>query len=246
MILEICVTSVESALAAQRGGAQRVELCENLSEGGTTPSYGMISVARKKLRIRLHVMIRPRGGDFLYTDDEFEIMRQDIAVASELGADGVVFGLLTADGNIDMERTRALVNAAKPMHVTFHRAFDMTVDPVRSLEELIDCGVDTLLTSGQADKAPQGSPLLKKLVAQAGSRIEIMAGSGVTSDNVSSLAGETGAKAFHLTAKKNAESQMAYRKEKLFMGNGQQSEYEWIVADESHVRKVKSALDALL
>ena len=245
MLLEICVTSVESALAAQRGGAHRVELCENLSEGGTTPSYGMISVARKNLRIRLHVMIRPRGGDFLYNDNEFEIMRQDIAVAGELGADGVVFGILKTDGSIDTERTQELVRAAKPMHVTFHRAFDMTVDPLLSLEQVIDCGVDTLLTSGHADKAPEGTDLLKKLVEQAGQRIEIMAGSGVTAENVSALATATGAAAFHLTAKKNAASTMAYRKEKLFMGNGRQTEYEWIIADESQVRQVKTALDAL-
>lgn len=245
MLLEICVTSVESALAAQRGGAARVELCDNLAEGGTTPGYGLISVARKSLRIKLHVMIRPRGGDFLYDDTEFEIMRQDINLAGQLGADGVVFGILTADGQVDVKRMQELIHAAKPMHVTFHRSFDMTADPFHSLEQVIECGADSLLTSGHQNKASEGIPLLKKLADQAAGRIEIMAGSGVNAENVSELVRETGVDAVHLTAKKRTMSKMTFRKQNTFMGHGEHPEYEWIVADENQVRQVKSALDAL-
>ena len=170
--LEICVDSVESAINAQKGGATRVELCDNLPEGGTTPSYGTILNARQNLDILLHVIIRPRGGDFLYTTREYEIMLRDIEMCGEIGADGIVIGLLNADGTIDVERTQQLVKAADTMAVTFHRAFDMCSDPLKGLEDIILTGATRILTSGQKDTVPLGSELISTLVKQAGERSE--------------------------------------------------------------------------
>jgi copper homeostasis protein len=172
--LEICVDSIESAINAQLAGADRVELCDNLPEGGTTPSVGTIISARNNLDIVLQVIIRPRGGDFLYTDLEYDIMRRDIEVCGESGVDGVVIGLLRADGNIDIERTAKLIEFAQPMSVTFHRAYDMCTDPVKGLEDIIQSGAQRLLTSGQKNKAIEGSELINKLVKQAQRRIIIM------------------------------------------------------------------------
>src|SRR5512138_1393956 len=164
MLLEACVNSALSAIEAQAGGADRVELCQNMPEGGCTPSAGAIRYARKELRIGLFVMIRPRGADFLYSDGEFEIMKEDIRVAKELGADGVVFGILKADGTIDRQRMEELIRLARPMGVTCHRAFDMTRDPFGALEDLIALGVDRILTSGQCDSALEGAPLIRQLI----------------------------------------------------------------------------------
>ncbi|WP_181243262.1 copper homeostasis protein CutC, partial [Chromobacterium subtsugae] len=157
IVLEICAGSPASALAAQEGGAQRVELCDNLLEGGTTPSYGALALARDRLAIGLHALIRPRGGDFLYSELEFEQMARDIELCRRLGVDGVVLGLLTADGDVDVERTRQLAGLAGPLAVTFHRAFDMARDPARALEDVIAAGCRRLLSSGQAPAAPQGA-----------------------------------------------------------------------------------------
>src|SRR5438445_9519302 len=148
-IIAVCVDSVESAMAAEAGGAERVELCDNLMEGGTTPSAGAVAAARKKLEIKFHVIIRPRGGDFCYSDVEFEVMKRDVEFAKQLGADGIVIGILLPDGAIDVTRTRELIDIARPMSVTFHRAFDMTRDAFAALETLIDLGIDRILTSGQ-------------------------------------------------------------------------------------------------
>jgi copper homeostasis protein len=216
--LEICAASVASCIAAQEGGAHRIELCDNLLEGGTTPSHATIAIARKKVNIHLYPIIRPRGGDFLYDDTEFEIMMQDIAVCKQLGCDGVVIGMLTADGHIDKERCKALVAQAWPLGVTFHRAFDMTADPLRALEDIIDAGCERILTSGQRNTAPEGIPLLQKLVQQADERIAIMAGGGVRANNIAALVKETGVREFHTTARAYEESAMQYRNPNVSMG----------------------------
>ena len=181
---EVCANSVESCLAAQEGGAQRVELCASIPEGGTTPSYGEIKTARRLLDIRLHVIIRPRGGDFLYTPTEIETMLEDIRMARQAGADGLVFGCLTPEGDIDLSLMKKLMEASGNTPVTFHRAFDHCRNPYRALDELASLGVARILTSGQQPTAPQGAPLLKDLQAYASGRIILLAGCGVNEKNI--------------------------------------------------------------
>jgi len=217
--LEICANSVASCLEAQKGGAYRVELCAAIPEGGTTPSYGDIAMARKLLQINLNVIIRPRGGDFLYSALEQQIMLKDIEIAGKLGADGVVIGCLTPEGEVDMARNRELIQAAEGMSITFHRAFDMCHDPFESLERIIELRCDRILTSGQQPRAEQGIDLLNKLVEKAGERIIIMPGSGVNAQNIAKLAKETGAREFHLSARKSTESGMIYRNPGVKMGS---------------------------
>ncbi|KAA6440159.1 copper homeostasis protein CutC [Dyadobacter flavalbus] len=200
MTIEICAYSLESCINAQAGGAGRIELCGGLGEGGTTPSAGLIEVVRKHVQIPVYVMIRPRGGDFVYDVFEEEIMRKDINLAKQLGANGVVLGVLSADGQVDVARTKALVDYAYPMKVTFHRAFDLTPDPVKALKAVIATGAERILTSGQKPSAIEATELLKKLAKEAGQSIEIMAGGGVNHTNAKQLA-ETGVHALHLTAK---------------------------------------------
>lgn len=196
-ILEVCCGDLESAQAAARGGAQRVELCSALSADGLTPSLGLIEAVRQLPDLRLHVLIRPREGDFVYTDAEFEIMRDDILMAKQLGADGVVIGALTAEGDIDVERCKKLVEAAEGMQVTFHRAFDQCRHPQEALEQIIAMGCTRLLTSGQASSAQAGIPLLKQLVEQAGSRLILLPGAGVNQHNASTILDSTGAQEIH-------------------------------------------------
>ncbi len=217
-LLEAVVESVEGAIAAQAGGADRIELCANLLEGGTTPSAGTIHLAREWLDIRLHVMIRPRGGDFCYSDLEFEIMKRDIDLAKNAGADGVVFGLLNEDGSVDRERTGELVALAHPMRVTFHRAFDMTRDPFEALEDLVELGVDRILTSGQENSVLEGLDLITDLVQKAGDRIIVMPGAGVTERNIRKIVEHSGANEIHVYAPANVESRMTYRNARCFMG----------------------------
>jgi copper homeostasis protein len=209
--LEICVNSIRSALAAQHGGADRIELCDNMAEGGTTPSAGMIIQCKKMLSIQVFPIIRPRGGDFLYSDEEFEVMKQDVAFCKESGCEGVVIGILNADGSIDTVRCKVLVDLAAPMQITFHRAFDRCNDLERGLEDIITLGCQRVLTSGGMVSAADALETLKSLVLQAGDRIAIMAGAGVTEDNVALLAETTGAKQFHSTAKTSISSAMNYR-----------------------------------
>jgi copper homeostasis protein len=217
--LEICVDGIESAIDSQNAGADRVELCDNLSEGGTTPGFGMICSARNNLNIALNVIIRPRGGDFLYTDFEYDIMRRDIDNCGEIGVDGIVLGILCSDGTIDIERTARLVELAHPMPVTFHRAFDMCSDPVQGLKDVIASGAKRLLTSGQKNKAQEGAELIKQLVELAGERIIIMPGSGITESNIKIIAMTTGAKEFHLTGRKVIESEMIFRRQGISLGS---------------------------
>jgi copper homeostasis protein len=197
ILLEVCVESVESAMAAQEGGAARVELCDNLLEDGTTPSAGMIEMARQHLRIGLYVMIRPRGGDFCYSDVEFEVMKKDVLIAKQLGADGVVFGLLKPDHNVDLERTRELVQLARPLRVTFHRAFDLAADSFRALEDIISLEIERILTSGHAKTALAGLPLITRLVQAAAGRVIIMPGSGIRPQNIRTILTASGAVEIH-------------------------------------------------
>lgn len=216
---EVCANSVESCLAAQAGGANRVELCAGIPEGGTTPSYGDIAVARELLKeTRLHVIIRPRGGDFLYSPVEQRIMLKDIDLARKLGADGVVFGCLTAEGDVDLPLMRQLMEAAEDMSVTFHRAFDVCRNPQQALEDIIGLGCHRILTSGQQPTAEQGIPLLKNLQQQADGRIILLAGCGVNETNIARIAQETGIHEFHFSAREQMESDMLYRNPQVSMG----------------------------
>ena len=210
MKLEIIGFNIESCIAAQQAGAHRIELCDNTSEGGTTPSYGFIKAAREKLSIELYVMIRPRGGDFLYSDDEFAIMKADIEMSKQSGCDGVVIGLLKKDGSVNKKKCRELVVLAYPLGVTFHRAFDRAKDPFQSLEDIIEIGCERILTSGQQPKAVDGIQIIKELILRAEDRINIMPGSGVNTENIISIAESTGAKEFHSSAGIYTESKMNY------------------------------------
>lgn len=240
LVIEVCVDSVESAIAAQQGGADRVELCDNLLEGGTTPSAGAIEVARRHLSIRLHVIIRPRGGDFCYSEVESEIMRRDITTAKTLGADGVVIGILTPEGDIDCGRTRELMELARPLSVTFHRAFDMARDPFRSLEELIGLRVDRLLTSGQEPSVLEGLDLIAELSRRAAGRLIVMPGGG-TERNVAKVVAFTGVSEVHVTGFLPVESQMVFRNPRVFMGGElRPPEYRRLVTDPGVIRQLRS------
>ena len=200
--LEICANSIESALAAQRGGTDRIELCDNMQEGGTTPSFGMIRRCKELLSIPVFPIIRPRGGDFVYTDEEFEVMKVDVEMCKELGCEGVVIGILKEDGSIDKERCAVLIAMARPMEVTFHRAFDCCKDMKKGLEDIIDLGCQRVLTSGGAALAADGIAVIRDLVKQAEGRVIIMAGSGINGENLQKVADGTEAGEFHSTAKK--------------------------------------------
>jgi copper homeostasis protein len=239
MRVEICVDSAEGAFAAERGGADRVELCDNQLEGGTTPSAGCIKVARRGLKIGLQVIIRPRGGDFLYNNDELEVMREDIHIAKDLGADGVVLGCLTAAGDIDCARTEELIALARPLNITFHRAFDMCRDPQKGLEDLIKLGIDRVLTSGQEASCLEGLDLLTSLAKQAAGRIIVMPGGGITTRNIRKIVSATGVNEVHLSARTEVDSAMQYRNSRVFMGGTlRPAEFSWKATDEELVRGV--------
>jgi copper homeostasis protein len=238
ILVEVCVDSVASAVAAERGGAQRVELCSALIEGGVTPSSGLIESVRGRVSISL--MVRPRGGDFFYDEDEFSIMRLDIETAKRLGADGVVFGLLSADGNVDVERTRQLIDLARPLAVTFHRAFDMTRDLFRALEDICGAGADGILTSGGEATAAEGVAVIKRLVKMAGDRIGIMAGSGINPGNVGILIQQTGVREIHVGLRSRVPSPMQYRNPRISMGSVEGREYERFLVREEDVRKLRA------
>jgi copper homeostasis protein len=216
--VEVCVDSVESAVEAQNGGAARVELCDNLMDGGTTPSAGAIETARKLLDIKLHVIIRPRGGDFLYSDVEFEVIKRDIDTAKTLGVDGVVIGLLDENGDVDVNRTGELVAMAQPLSVTFHRAFDVSRDAFQSLDDLISLAVDRVLTSGHEATAVEGTELISQLVQRAGDRIVVMACGNLNERNIAKVIAATNVQEVHITGFREVASQMKYRNERVFMG----------------------------
>ena len=243
LLFEVCANGVESCLAAQAGGADRVELCAGIPEGGTTPSYGDIVAARSLLdHTRLHVIIRPRGGDFLYSPLEQRIMLEDIANARRLGADGVVLGCLTPDGNVDRPLMERLMEAADGLSVTFHRAFDVCRDPFRALEEIISLGCHRILTSGQQSTAEQGIPLLQELQKAAAGRITLLAGCGVNERNIARIARETGITEFHFSARETIESGMTWRNGAVSMGGTVKiEEYSRPVTTERRVRDTITA-----
>nr|WP_211200138.1 copper homeostasis protein CutC [Rhodanobacter sp. B2A1Ga4] len=238
--MEIAANSVASALAAQEGGAGRVELCTALELGGLTPSHAQIALARERLRIPLYVLIRPRAGDFLYSELECEAMQRDIETCVALGCDGVVLGVLDAEGGVDMARCRALIAAAGTLGVTFHRAFDLSRDPARALEDIVALGCERVLTSGAQASAVEGAALIRDLVAQAAGRLAVMPGAGVTAQNIMALAAATGAHEFHASAKHQLPSGMHHRRPLL--GDMQAGE---LGSDAGQVRALAAVLKTL-
>ena len=234
MLLEIAVFNIQSAIIAADAGADRIELCENPFDGGTTPSYGTLKTVREKVNIPVFPIIRPRGGDFLYTDEEFEVMKKDVQLCKELGFEGVVIGLLSKDGSIDIKRTSKLVRLAYPLEVTFHRAFDRAKDPIQSLEDVIECGCQRILTSGQVPNAFDGRELIKQLVQLANERIIIMPGSGIRSNNITQLVQFTGVEELHSSARKNIISKME------FVQNSMKETLENLVVDTEEVTLMKT------
>lgn len=239
LLVEICADSVESAIIAETAGAGRIELCSSLIEGGITPSAGLIESVRRNTGIKLHVLIRPRSGDFLYSGTDFSVMRRDIDTAGELGADGIVTGLLNSDGTVDIERTALLAEYATPMTLTFHRAFDLCRDPKKGLEDVIAAGAVRLLTSGQARSAIEGAPLIKSLIREAAGKIIIMPGGGIDEYNAAMLASGTGAIEYHLSGRRQRESEMTFRRKGVYMGDPRlQSEYLLKSADAERISSV--------
>lgn len=243
-LLECCVDCVESALAAKQGGADRLELCANLLIGGTTPDINLYHRIREKCDILINVLIRPRFGDFCYTDEEFEIIRRDVKMFREAGADGVVIGVLKPDGSLDVERMAILMEEAKGMSVTLHRAFDVCADPMLALRQSKELGIDTILTSGQKNTALEGRDLLTTLVKEAAGKIDILIGSGVKDSVIEQLAAQTGATSFHMSGKITLDSPMVYRKEDVSMGLPLVSEYTIWQTSAEEIAKARAVLDA--
>jgi copper homeostasis protein len=243
MKLEISTYNIEGVISAHKLGANRVELCDNIKEGGTTPSYGFIKQALEIDHPEVFVIIRPRGGDFLYSDAEFQIIKDDIIEAKKLGVDGVVCGVLLSDGNIDKVRTKELINLARPMKFTFHRAFDMSKSYQNSINDLIEIGVDIVLTSGMKDKAIDGIYILKELVEISKGRIEILAGSGVNSENIAELSEKANITNFHMSAIKYVNSEMKYFNNSLNMGNIESEEYTKLTVDSDKIMKAVEVIN---
>ncbi|MCF0056463.1 copper homeostasis protein CutC [Dyadobacter sp. CY356] len=241
MTIEVCAYSLESCMNAQVGGAGRIELCGGLGEGGTTPSAGLIEMVREHIQIPVYVMIRPRGGDFVYDFFEEEIMKRDIAMAKKLGADGVVLGILLPDGQVDVARTKVLIDYAAPMKVTFHRAFDLTPDPIKALKAVIETGAERILTSGQKSNALEGIKLLEQLAKAAGSSIEIMAGGGVNHNNAAELK-EAGVHSLHLTAKSFRPGRQKYFPSDISMAGEIPDEKSVMYSDLGLVEAIVSAV----
>lgn len=242
VLIEVCVDSVASAVAAERGGAGRLELCSSIIEGGTTPSAGLIETTRAAVTIPVHVMIRPRGGDFCYDAHEFDAMKCDIALAKRLGAGGVVFGILDLNGQIDARRTRELLDLSRPLCVTFHRAFDMTADLFRALEDLCGIGIDRVLTSGGYRTCPLGRERIADLIRKADRRVVIMPGGGIKPENARNLVERTGAQEIHVGLRSVLPSPMAYRNYSVIMGSFEGGEYQRFGVLEEDVRRLRDVL----
>ena len=245
MILEVCVDSLASALAAEHGGAERIELCSDLLEGGITPSPGLLAAIRERVDLKIYGMVRPRGGDFCYDENEFQVMRKEIEHLRTLGADGLVFGLLNEAGQVDVIRTKELIERARPLPVTFHRAIDMTPDPLASLEAVIATGADRILTSGGAKTAIEGLETLCAMQKIAQGRIKIIAASGVRPVNLRKLAKETGISEFHASLRRKVPSRSIYRKPGLTMGALEDLEFVQYATSEADVRAMITILDGL-
>ena len=238
VLIEVCIDSVASAVAAERGGAVRVELCSDLLEGGVTPSAGLIEAIRGRISIGLQVIIRPRPGDFCYADEEIEIMRRDIVAAKSLGADGVVLGILDATGHVDIHQVRQLVELARPLNVTFHRAFDMSADLFRGLEDVRSTGADRVLTSGGEQTCLEGADTIARLVQSAQGRITIMAGGGIGHDDAASIVERTGVREIHVGLSSSIASPMLFRNSRISMGRASGREYHRVQVLEENVRKL--------
>lgn len=244
--VEICLSGIESAAAAQDGGAQRIELCENLAEGGMTPSLGMIAQVRQLLRIDIHVLIRPRPGDFDYSQREFQVMKRDIALCKEMGVDGVVIGLLNRDGTVDLERSGELAALARPMRVTFHRAFDVAREPFQALDDLKSLGIERVLTSGQAANAISGLDLLRRLQAHAGDDITLLICGNVNAGNAARIIAETSASEIHVgpaDCSEPVKSKMTYLNQAVYMGSSDQTD-EYVISQVSS-RRVRAIIEAV-
>lgn len=243
--LECCVDSVESAIAAKKGGADRIELCSALVIGGLSPSQALYQKIREQVDIPIRVLLRPRFGDFCYTDFEHEILKEEIRSFRKLGADGIVIGTMKPDGTLNLEQMKELMEEAQGMPVTLHRAFDMCQDPFQTLEEAKRIGIHTILTSGQKNVCTEGMDLLKELVEQAQGKTEILVGGGVDASVLPVLAEKTKAKAFHMSGKVSIESEMQYRKQDVSMGVASVSEYEIWRTSEKRIREARRVLDHL-
>lgn len=244
--VEVCVDSIESAIVAENAGANRIELCSSLAEGGLTPSFALIALSKKILKIPIMVMIRPRAGDFYYSELEFEVMKKDILCCKELNVDGVVFGMLTPQGKVDKERTTELVTLANPMKVCFHRAIDMTNNYFEAFEDIIECGCTRVLTSGKENKAILGLDNIAKIQLDSKGRIEVMAGSGVSADNAKEIYSKTKINHFHLSAKTIKESKMEYRNKGVSMSDDDfNKEYDIPFTDSKKIEAIIEVLDKL-
>ena len=237
MLLEVCAFNLQSSVIAERVGAKRVELCENPADGGTTPSYGTIKQTREKISIALYPIIRPRAGNFLYDEEEFAIIKQDILLCKQLGCDGISTGVHLQNGEIDTERLKRIVEWAYPMGVTCHRVFDATPNPFKSLEEIIDCGCERILTSGQKTAAPDAINILAELVQRAEGRIIIMPGAGVRSSNIEALINGTGATEFHTSARIVAPDPVTFRNPAIADATN------WYIANEEELNKIMGILN---
>ncbi len=242
VLIEVCVDSVASAMAAERGGAQRVELCSDLLEGGVTPSVGLMEAVRSRISIGLHPIIRPRAGDLYYTDEDFDVMCRDVEIAKASGADGIVFGILDPTGKVDPQRTRRLVELARPLPITFHRAFDMSADLFQSLEDVCSAGARRLLTSGGEQTCSQGIDTIAQLVKLAGNRITIMAGGGIGLDNAAHIIERTAVKEIHVGLGSPVTSRMVYRNPRVSLGKALGREYDRTQVLEENVRELSTAV----
>lgn len=244
-ILECCVDSVESAIEAEIGGANRIELCSALVIGGLSPSKALFEKVKEQVNIKIHVLLRPRFGDFCYTDFEHEIIKQEIKMFKELGADGVVIGTLKTDGSLNLEQMKELVEEAEGMSITLHRAFDMCADPFRTLEEVKELGIHTILTSGQKNSCIDGKDLLGQLIKKANREVDILIGGGVDVSVIPALYESTGATSYHMSGKVTLDSEMQYRKEDMSMGVASMSEYQIWRTSAERVSQVKLVLEEL-
>lgn len=246
MKIEIVVYNIESALKAQEGGADRIELCDNPGEGGTTPSYGTIELVRQNVSVDVYVMIRPRGGDFCYSSYEFHSMKRDISQCQKLSVDGIVLGILNTNGTIDKKRCKELIAQARPLKVTCHRAFDMTRDPFESLEDCIEAGFDRILTAGQRAVASDGADLIAELIEKANGRIAIMPGSGVNEKTVEDIITKSKATEIHFSSTAFRDSPMVF-KNAAIEGMGSEGGYEFKlrVVDPARVRRIRELAEGV-